>query len=230
MSGAILSAKRAAAVFFSIALLAMALISYAPVAMPVSAYSPHGAINIIGNSQLNVDHGVVSGAGTSSDPYIIEGWEIGVGSGGTALTGISMKNTNKHVEIRGVHVSHCNIGIYMLNVTNADIKNSFVDNNSIGISIALSTDCSVTSNTITDNQYGVTVRESRIPIKNNIFLNNEFNISVNNRYVPWELSSLGDKICLGVIIVLLIVLSMLLYFRYTSKKERERQQPPMMPT
>lgn len=212
----------------SVALLVSALMSFLPVALPVSAYSPHGAINIIGNSQLNSDHGVISGTGTSSDPFIIGDWEIGVGSGGSALTGIAIKNTNKHIEIRGVHVSHCNIGIYMLNVSNVDVKNSFVDNNSIGISIALSKDCSVTSNMITDNQYGVTVRESKIPIKGNTFLNNEFNVSVNNHYVPWELSSLGDKICLGIIIVLLIVLSLLLYIRYTSKKERERNQPPMM--
>jgi len=230
MSREVSRARIVWAAIVSVAFVVLAFISFAPVAMPVSAYSPHSAINIIGNSQLNADHGIVSGTGTSSDPYIIEGWEIGVGSGGAALTGISMKNTNKHVEIRGVHMSHCNIGIYMLNVSNVDIKDSMIDNNSIGISIALSRDCSVTSNTIVNNQYGVTVRESRIPIKNNIFLNNEFNISVNNHYVPWELSSLADKICVGIIIVLLIVLSLLLYFRYTAKKEREKQQPPMMPT
>lgn len=222
------SAGRVATVSIS-AFLVLALIAFCiPISTCGAAYTPHGAINIIGNAQLTLEHGVLSGTGTSSDPFIISSWEIGVGSGGNALTGISIKNTNKHLEIRGVHVSHCNIGIYMLNVSNIDIKNSFIDNNSIGVSIAHSEDCSVTSNVITDNQYGVTIRESKIPVKDNTFANNEINVSVNNRYVPWELSSMGDKICFALIIVLLFVLVALLYFRYTSKKEREKNQPPMM--
>jgi len=220
--------KRASSAFVSVLLVSLAVVTFSPVSGHASAYSPHGAITIIGDSQLTTEHGVVSGTGTSSDPFVISGWEIGVGTGGTALTGISIKNTVKHVEIRGVHVSHCNIGVYMLNVSNIDVKNCFIDNNSIGVSIALSEDCSVTSNTISDNQYGVTIRESSIPVKGNTFLNNEFNVSVNNHYVPWELSSLGDKICFGLMIVLLFVLVTLLYFRYTSKKEREKNQPPMM--
>lgn len=50
----------------------------------VSAYTPHANISIVNDSDCAIgQNGIVSGTGTSADPYVISGWEvssIGIGS------------------------------------------------------------------------------------------------------------------------------------------------------
>ena len=66
----------------------------------VSAYTPHTPILIVGNAGFTAGNGVTGGSGTPSDPYIIEGWEIGASS----LTGIAIWNTDAQFIIRDVYV------------------------------------------------------------------------------------------------------------------------------
>ena len=43
---------------------------------PVSAYTSHDPILIVGNENFTTANGVTGGNGTEADPYVIDGWEI----------------------------------------------------------------------------------------------------------------------------------------------------------
>ncbi len=100
-------------------------------------YLDHGPIAISGNDQFTKKHGVVSGSGTESDPFVIEGWLI---SGGFSA-GISLVDTDSHVLIRNVtvsgtgHSSYYNIdnGIELRNASNVTIEDSNIRNTHYGI-------------------------------------------------------------------------------------------------
>jgi hypothetical protein len=52
------------------------LVSAASLPAVSAAATPHDPIEISGNAGFTLGNGVVSGTGSSSDPYIIEGWSI----------------------------------------------------------------------------------------------------------------------------------------------------------
>jgi len=64
------------------------------------AYTLHSPIHIKGNTNFSVANGVSDGAGTSGDPYIIEGWDISA----TGTYGIKMENTTSYVIIRNCKI------------------------------------------------------------------------------------------------------------------------------
>src|SRR3972149_10950213 len=67
---------------------------------PASAYTPHAPILIDGNLDFTPANGATGGTGMSSDPYLIEGWQIDASS----AFGIRILNTDAYAIIRGVFV------------------------------------------------------------------------------------------------------------------------------
>ena len=87
-------------------------------------YVPHTPIKILGDENFTQQNGVVSGNGTPSDPYVIEGWEIDANGG---AYGIWIENTTSYFVIRncrilnatdsnaepygtGIYINHCKNG------------------------------------------------------------------------------------------------------------------------
>lgn len=70
----------------------------------VSAITLHDPIHIIGNEGFTSSNGVKKGDGTSSDPYMIEGWEII----SPDLPAIWIENTDSHFVVKDdtIHSSH----------------------------------------------------------------------------------------------------------------------------
>jgi parallel beta-helix repeat protein len=130
-------------------------------------------INIIGNDNFTTENGVVGGTGTPLDPYLIEGWKVDYRNGG----GINIINTDAHFIIRNVHVSRCETGIRIINVTNCVIEVSNITSNSFGggISIRESSNISLKNNTFYENNdEGCIISESNnILIESNSFNNNK---------------------------------------------------------
>ena len=91
-----------------------------------SAYIPRAHILIDGNSGFTAANGVTGGAGTPSDPYLIEGWQIDT----STAAGIEIRNTSVHFIVRGVYVHDVprwqNDGIVFYNVANGTVENSTV--------------------------------------------------------------------------------------------------------
>ncbi|HLF05839.1 MAG TPA: right-handed parallel beta-helix repeat-containing protein, partial [Thermoplasmata archaeon] len=64
---------------------------------PSGVLTLHAPIEIIGDSQFTSANGVVSGKGTSVEPYLIAGWEILAPPG---VTAVRMSGTTRAVEVR----------------------------------------------------------------------------------------------------------------------------------
>jgi parallel beta-helix repeat protein len=90
---------------------------------PVSyALTPRAPIHIVGNGDFTPAKGVVSGEGTYSDPYIIEGWDIDASSN----HGIWIEYTTDYFIVRNcyVHEGAPNYhGVYLYKVYNGRIEN-----------------------------------------------------------------------------------------------------------
>ncbi|MEN3036905.1 MAG: right-handed parallel beta-helix repeat-containing protein [Candidatus Methanosuratincola verstraetei] len=115
-------------------------------------------IEIVGNSAFTSANGVVSGSGTASDPYVIEGYSIAA----NLTPGITISNTNAHFIVR-----NCNIqgtwlyaGIMLQNATNGRVENNTISRCLDGVVIYSSTKISVLNNSISDSSYGVRAESS----------------------------------------------------------------------
>jgi len=130
---------------------------YYPRVGEIMAYKSHAPISIIGNSGFlgdNASTGISTGSGTTSDPYIIEGWEISAGEAGS--NGIEVQNTDKYFIIRNCSLHHTAYaldtrGIHLDNVTNAQIRDNLCSNNNYGISLNGSDNCALVNNVCMDN-------------------------------------------------------------------------------
>ncbi|UCH88501.1 MAG: right-handed parallel beta-helix repeat-containing protein [Thermoplasmata archaeon] len=99
---------------------------------PRSSYTGHSPIYIHGNESFTKANGVVAGSGSSSNPYLIQGWEINTNKS----AGIVLQNISAHFIIQDcyIHGNSNNGGIIFSNVSNGAIKNNMICNNSNGIS------------------------------------------------------------------------------------------------
>jgi len=71
----------------------------------------HSPIEIDGNGEFTPENGVTGGAGTSSDPYVIEGWDSAF---------IFIEGTDAHFSIRNVRTRW----LRFTSITNGDVENS----------------------------------------------------------------------------------------------------------
>ncbi len=213
--------KRMAAAVIAVLALAVAGIYLAFLAPPKglepATYTPHSAISITENDEFNTSNGVVRGTGTSSDPYVIEGWMIG--STNSSIC-ISVINTDVHFVISKVHLTHAAKGIFFQDVIHGRVESSLLDNLTVGVTVAVSDSCGIVDNTVRNCSIGVDVMEaSNMNIAGNIFKNNGVNIQQPSQ--PWVFTWVGTALCLAVTIPLAIVVIAAAYARLRSKYGRE---------
>ena len=68
-------------------------------ALFVGVAAERGPISILSDADFNAENGVIGGAGTPADPFLIVGWQIRVPSGN--LYGIRIEDTTASFVIRG---------------------------------------------------------------------------------------------------------------------------------
>jgi len=131
-------------------------------------YMPHAPIYIEGNENFTAANGVTGGNGTTSNPYIIEGWDIDASTAVWPLSsGIEITNTNNHFIIKKccVHDGKKNAsnheGISFANVTYGGIKDCEIVHNDDGLNLRSygtpSTQNTITNCTISSNGIGILV-------------------------------------------------------------------------
>lgn len=108
-------------------------------------------------------NGVVSGSGTESDPYIIEGWSIDASQGDTGSwpyirAGIAVYQTTKYFIIKNCQIvtsgeSEC--GILLSYLDNGTVQNCVINGGYTGISLSSSYNVVISSNTIEDCEDGI---------------------------------------------------------------------------
>lgn len=118
------------------------------------AQTLHSPITISGDSDFTSDNGVTQGAGTSADPYVIEGYEISNEGG----TGIEVADTDAFFVIRDCLIHNSSYGILLDCVSNATIEMCMLPDNAGSIVVTGSANVSVNDNVVTA-EYGCIVFE-----------------------------------------------------------------------
>lgn len=140
-------------------------------------YTSHDPIYINGNADFTAENGVTGGTGSSSDPYIIEGWDINASS----ADGIAIRNTDAYFIIRNCYVhdgrNNYDDGIYFYNVQNGTAENTSSISNYHGISLDSSNDNNIFCNNASNNEQGISLSlySDYNTVSNNSFNSNDYN-------------------------------------------------------
>ncbi|WP_455392586.1 right-handed parallel beta-helix repeat-containing protein [[Eubacterium] cellulosolvens] len=116
---------------------------------------PHSPIYISGNYQFTSSNGVVRGAGSQGNPYVIENWSISASSS----YGIRIYNVDVYFIIRNCHIyngnnSYC--GIYLSSTYNGIVENNRIRKCDNGIYLSGSYDNIISNNSCRINYgYGI---------------------------------------------------------------------------
>ena len=102
-----------------------------PTIVRTQAMTSHAPIFIDGNAGFTNASGVVWGSGTSSDPYIIENWDIDA----STADGIEMWNVDAYFIIRNcnLHDGYDYRGIHLFFCINGILDNNTCSNNYYGM-------------------------------------------------------------------------------------------------
>ena len=156
------------------------LLTVWPATTKAALNQSHSPILIDGTGGFTEQNGVISGNGTASDPYIIEGWVIY----SPEENAIDVRDTDAYFTIRNSIVSSdnpghptgcgldnivaCQKGIFLFNVSNCMIENVEVSNNELGIVVDRSKNILIEGTIANLNSEGVDVADSmNITLANN---------------------------------------------------------------
>ncbi len=127
--------------------------------LKISAVS--GKIHIDNNWTAAKAAGIVTGTGSSSDPYVIEDLVIDAGGSGS---GILIENSNVYFKVEnctlynsGNESSSFEAGITLRNVSNGELVDNNVSNNNAGIGIKFSNSNSISRNDASNNSIGIII-------------------------------------------------------------------------
>ncbi|MCU0852116.1 MAG: right-handed parallel beta-helix repeat-containing protein [Thermoplasmata archaeon] len=150
----------------------------------VSAYTSHEPILISGNSDFTSANGVVSGAGTETDPYVISGWGIVLDSVDDGRVGVGISDTDAHFVIRDVSVEADNgvsvdAGVLLDEVSNGTVETSEFSRVVNGISASSSSDLKINGNRFTNAEVIIS-GSSNISVSQNLCLNGRIWLGFSN--------------------------------------------------
>lgn len=113
-----------------------------------------GPIYIYGDAQFTWENGVLKGAGTPDDPYVIEGWIIDTRGHDY---GIYVDGTRAHFVIRDCQIRYPleKAGIMFSNVRNGRIEGSAVFGGRVGIHLLVSSGNVITGNAVGYCDHGI---------------------------------------------------------------------------
>lgn len=189
------------------ALLALVLIvavsQHSPGNLPEPVPSKISPILIQKDQDFDLEHGVIAGLGTASDPYLIEGWAIDASQGVCAVSpcaGIIVRNVSASFIIRNVSIrgGHHDRGIVLSGVGRTRVEGTMITVGGEGIRVTSSTkltinanvitgsdeavsltgthDVSVVRNNVTKGSQGIVVKDSsRVTLVDNILTDNRAN-------------------------------------------------------
>ncbi|MEW5937475.1 MAG: NosD domain-containing protein [Candidatus Thermoplasmatota archaeon] len=143
-------------------------------------YTSHQPIRINSDADFDEAHGVSGGSGTSSDPWVIEGWDInGTGYGYCLYVG----NTTKYFMVRDCYLHdasgnnatfYWNSSLVLLNSSNSKVTDNMVLSSYSGILLFLSNNSIITRNAAANKGYGLSIAyaNNNTIADNTVFSNN----------------------------------------------------------
>ncbi len=142
-------------------------------------------IYIYGDDDFTIRNGVMSGAGTADDPYIIEGWRIDSPS---ADYGIYIDHTTAHFVIRDCVIERARLaGIYFNTVRNGCVESTQIGLADTAVYLLDSTENMLTGNVVAQSKCGVVMGANSRDnwIVGNAFFNNGMNAYDPYRWNCW---------------------------------------------
>ena len=162
-------------VVWAMALVVVAVVSAGLVGGQVGGFlwwGTHEPIYIYGDGDFTYSNGVMSGSGTSSDPYIIEGWSI---TPANADYGIYVDHTASYFVIRDCVIEGARVaGVYFNSVENGRVEKVQITRSDTAIYLLNSVDNHIGESVISDCRYGVVMaaQSQENVIAGNSFLDN----------------------------------------------------------
>lgn len=154
-----------------------------------SKYAKHEPICINSDDDFDSDHGVSSGSGIPSDPWMIKGYDINGSSAGYC---IYIGNTTEHFVIRDCNLHHSkentnpyilNSAVQFYNVRNGTIKYTKISNNKYdGVRLDGSDNNTIANSNISSNGYiGIRLdRSDKNLILNTTMSKNRYGLLLQN--------------------------------------------------
>ncbi len=141
---------------WALALVVTAVVSAGLVGGQVGGFlwwGTHEPIYIFGDEDFTYANGVMSGSGTQTDPYVIEGWSIAPAN---ADYGFYIDHTTKHFVIRDCVVEGARVaGVYLNSVENGRIEEIQVRRSDTAVFLLNSRMNRVADSVIAECRYGV---------------------------------------------------------------------------
>ncbi|MCJ7463619.1 MAG: right-handed parallel beta-helix repeat-containing protein [Thermoplasmata archaeon] len=143
----------------------------------------HGPIRIFSDSEFTAAKGVRSGTGTATDPYIIEDWDVSVGT----TDGIRIESTLAYFVIRNVAFSGAGLygydGVSMAMASNGRIDSCTFQWVDVGVRGVSCKNITVSSSNVTDCRAGMRFDTSQdIAIKGNVVSLCQFGAGYQSSY------------------------------------------------
>ena len=180
-----------------------------------SQWTDHDPIIINDDSKFTSEYGVVSGTGTKSDPYLIQGWRIGPFHNRTAIL---IQGTTAYFKVLDVYIFTCSIGVLMHTVHNGRVESSHLINDEVGVAAFESDDCKVTDSVFENCSIAISISYSDLSQSDNTFINNDANvIKYKPDTPPWEQTWVGAAVCVATLIPLAAVIATMVYFRFKHR-------------
>lgn len=183
-------------------------------ASAVSMSSSTGSIYIFGNDDFTAENGVVSGSGSSGDPYIIEGRVMRYNNTGT---GITVVETDRYFVIRDMHITGAKIGMRFDGVYHARVTSCTIENCSTAFSASYSEVSRIDNCLISNNSVGVSLRYcDAFKVEDITFVNTFEEIRIVA--LPWIKTRQADLLFEVIAVILCGFVVVLLYMRYKATR------------
>jgi hypothetical protein len=173
-----------------------------------------GAISIFEDGDFTAENGVVSGDGTSGDPYIIEGWEIAFNNSGTCITVVE---TSKYFVIRDVRLVGAKTAVRLTMLTHARVTGAVIENCTVGISASYTDLSRVDNNLIANCSIGISLRYcDAFKVRDITYLDNDVDLRVTA--LPWIETRQADLLLALIGLGLGAFVVLLLYMRFKDSR------------
>jgi len=180
---------------------------------------PRERIIIMADEDFTAENGVVSGSGSSGDPYIIEGWEIVFNNSGTCIT---VLDTSKHFIVREVRLVGAMTGVRLSNLDHARVTDAVIENCAVGVSASYADLSSVDNSLIANCSVGISLRYcDEFSVDDNTYIGNTEDLRVVA--LPWITTRQANLLFAAVALGLAAFVGILLYMRYKSSRPPEER-------
>jgi parallel beta-helix repeat protein len=180
---------------------------------------PRDKIIIMADEDFTTENGVVSGSGSSGDPYIIEGWEIVFNNSSTCIT---VLETSRHFIIRDVHLVGAMTGVRLSNLDHARVTEAVIENCAVGVSASYTDLSSVDNNLVSNCSIGISLRYcDEFSVDDNTYIGNTEDFRVVA--LPWITTRQANLVFATVALGLAALIGLLLYMRYKSGRPPEER-------